>query len=64
MSKALDQFMSSYTEVENRLEKLVALCEDHFQANPENMTWGEVSEIEAINDKLKELCVFAGLEEE
>ena len=41
-SKALDAFMTTKFQIDAMLERLKALSDDHFEARPDEINWGDV----------------------
>ena len=40
--KALDAFMTTKVQIDAMLARLTALSNDHFQAKPDEINWGDV----------------------
>ena len=41
-TKALDAFMTTKLQINDMLARLTALSDDHFEAHPEEINWGDV----------------------
>jgi hypothetical protein len=55
----LDNFLSRKAEIDEALQRLQTLSDDHFEANPDNIHWGHVGTVAQIAEKLKEITDFA-----
>lgn len=53
---ALDTFMSLHSQIGAHLERLTQLHDDHFEADPDNITWGDVGTLRDVESKLHALC--------
>lgn len=58
-SKALDAFIAAKLEIDTMLERLKALSDDHFEANPDEINWGHVGSLSHYRDKLREITDMA-----
>ena len=58
-SKALDAFIAAKLEIDSMLERLKALSDDHFEANPDEINWGHVGTLSHYRDKLREITDMA-----
>ena len=58
-SKALDAFIAAKLEIDTMLERLKALSDDHFEANPDEINWGHVGTLSHYRDKLREITDMA-----
>jgi len=58
-SKALDAFIAAKLEIDTMLERLKALSDDHFEANPDEINWGHVGTLSHYRDKLHEITDMA-----
>lgn len=56
---ALDTFMARKAEIDEALARLQALSDDHFNAHPDEINWGDAGSLGYIAEKLKELTDFA-----
>lgn len=56
---ALDTFMTRKAEIDEALARLQALSDDHFNAHPDEINWGDAGSLGYIAEKLKELTDFA-----
>lgn len=56
---ALDNFLSRKAEIDEALQRLQALSDDHFEAYPDDIHWGHVGTLAHISEKLKEITDFA-----
>jgi len=41
-SKALDAFLTTKFQIDAMLARLTALSDDHFEAHPDEINWGDV----------------------
>ena len=57
--RALAAFVATKTEIDRLLSELAALSADHFQASPDEITWGHVGTANHIRDRLQEIASFA-----
>ena len=64
MNNALDTFIAKHVEIEKMLNRIKEAHDDHYGANAEDITWGEVAEISAVESKLKDLTDMLFLEGE
>jgi hypothetical protein len=53
--KALAEFMARKAEIDTMLERLQGLSDDHFNANPEEINWGDVGTLADMANKLREI---------
>jgi hypothetical protein len=53
---AIDAFISAKLEIDNMLERLRALSENHFNGNPEQINWADVGTLDHYRAKLREIC--------
>ena len=53
--KALAAFMARKAEIDTMLARLQALSDEHFEANPEDINWGDVGTLVNIATKLREI---------
>ena len=58
-SKALDAFLAAKAEIDTMLARLAALSDDHFEAHPEEITWGHVGTLNHYRDRLREISAAA-----
>jgi len=52
---ALAAFMAKKFEIDERLARLQALSDDHFDRDPDRLNWGDVSDLEQYNSLLKRI---------
>ena len=52
---ALDAFLARKAEIDNALERLQALSDDHFNAHPDEITWGHVGDPRHYAELLKQI---------
>lgn len=52
-SKALDAFIAKKIEIDEMLERLVALSADHFNVHPDEVHWGHVGTLQSYADLLR-----------
>lgn len=53
---AIDAFISAKLEIDNMLERLRALSDDHFNGNPDEINWADVGTLDHYRAKLREIC--------
>ena len=53
--KALATFMSRKAEIDTMLTRLQALSDDHFNASPDDIDWGDVGTLAHYASKLREI---------
>lgn len=53
---AIDAFLTVKFEIDAMLDRLSALSDDHFNANPDEIDWGHVGTLEHHRAKLREIC--------
>ena len=58
-TKAIDAFIAAKTEIDAMLERLAALSADHFETNPDEITWGHVGTMNHYSAKLREITDMA-----
>ena len=56
---ALDAFIGKKAEIDAMLDRLQALSEDHFDADPERIDWGDVGTLSSYADLLSRICEAA-----
>jgi hypothetical protein len=54
----LDEFMRACLEFDTHLARLTTLRANHFGADPEAITWGEVGSLREANRMLREAVAF------
>lgn len=52
---ALDAFIAKKTEIDTMLARLKVLSDDHFNTEPERVTWGDVGTLEHYAELLKRI---------
>ena len=57
--KALAAFVAAKAEIDARLESLKGLSDDHFHANPDEIHWGHVGDLQRYANLLLELTDIA-----
>ena len=53
---AIDAFISAELEIDDMLERLRALSDDHFNGNPDEINWADVGTLDHYRAKLREIC--------
>lgn len=53
---AIDAFIAAKLEIDQMLERLKALSDDHFNGNPEEINWADVGTLDHYRAKLREIC--------
>ena len=56
---ALDSFITKKYEIDQALEKLQTLSEEHFNIHPDDIDWGHVSTLEHYASLLKQITDIA-----
>ncbi|NEI52666.1 hypothetical protein GR217_34170 [Rhizobium leguminosarum] len=54
-SAALDAFVAKKMQIDNMLNLLLALSDRHFEVAPQDVTWGDVGDLEHYAAQLKEI---------
>ena len=54
-SEALAAFIARKTEIDTMLERLKALSDEHFNADPDTLHWGHVGDLEHYAGLLKRI---------
>jgi hypothetical protein len=54
-TKALDAFIAGKAEIDAMLARLQALSDDHFETNPEEVTWAHVGTLAHYAELLKRI---------
>jgi hypothetical protein len=57
--KALDAFLARKAEIDERLARLQALSDDHFEAHPDEITWSNVADLARYAELLQQLTDIA-----
>lgn len=57
--KALAAFIAAKAEIDRILADLASLSAEHFQATPDEITWGHVGTANHIRERLQEVASFA-----
>ncbi|MFP1645953.1 hypothetical protein [Pontitalea aquivivens] len=52
---ALDAFIAAKRDIDTMLARLAALSAEHFNAQPEEITWGHVGSLEQYRTRLREI---------
>jgi hypothetical protein len=55
-SKALAAFMARKAEIDTMLERLQGLSDEHFDANPDDIDWGDVGTLARYACMLREIA--------
>jgi hypothetical protein len=53
---ALSQYINLINELSEKLDRLKNACDNHFNTNPDNITYADLSEISNIDYKIKLIC--------
>lgn len=53
--KALTAFIAAKTEIDARLERLKALSDEHFNAQPDEIHWGHVGDLQRYAELLRQI---------
>ena len=54
-AKALDAFMTAKFQIDMMLERLKGLCNDHFEAHPDEINWGDVRNLNHFASLLRQI---------
>lgn len=54
--KAIDAFIAAKLQIDDMLERLKALSDDHFNTNPDEINWADVGTLDHYRAKLREIC--------
>lgn len=54
--KAIDAFITAKLEIDEMLERLKALSDDHFNTNPDEIDWDDVGTLGHYHARLREIC--------
>lgn len=54
-SAALDAFVTTKFQIDAMLERLKALSDDHFNAHPDEINWGDVGTLEHYASLLRRI---------
>jgi hypothetical protein len=57
--KALAAFLAKKAEIDDRLARLQALSDDHFEAHPDDVTWGHVGDLGRYAELLQQITDMA-----
>jgi hypothetical protein len=53
--KALNAFISAKAEIDTMLERLTALCGNHFETHPDEINWGDVGTLNHYASLLRQI---------
>ena len=54
-SKALKAFIAKKAEIDAQLERLKTLSDDHFNAQPDEIHWGHVGDLQRYAELLRQI---------
>jgi hypothetical protein len=57
--KALDAFLAKKAEVDERLARLQALSDDHFEVHPDDVNWSHVDHVAHYANLLEQITDIA-----
>ena len=57
--KAMAAFLAKKAEIDERLARLQALSDDHFEVGPDEVTWSHVDEVAHYADLLRQITDMA-----
>ena len=57
--KALAAFVARKAEIDDRLARLRALSDDHFEVHPDEVTWGHVGDLGRYAELLEQITDIA-----
>ena len=52
---ALDAFMAAKAEIDLMIERFAALSADHFETDPDAITWGHVGTLNHYRDQMRNI---------
>ena len=52
MTTAFAAFLAKKTEIDAKLARLVTISAEHFYADPDAIDWGDVGDLERLNELL------------
>ena len=55
-SKALNAFMTTKLQIDDMLARLSALSDDHFEAHPDEINWGDVDTLNHYASLLRQIA--------
>ena len=55
-AKALDAFMTTKLQIDDMLARLSALSDDHFEAHPDEINWGDVDTLNHYASLLRQIA--------
>jgi hypothetical protein len=55
-TKALDAFITSKFQIDAMLARLTALSDDHFEAHPDEINWGDVGTLNHYASLLRQIA--------
>jgi hypothetical protein len=58
-SKALDAFTTTKAQIDAMLDSLEALSDDHFEAHPDKINWGDVGTLNHYASLLRQITDVA-----
>ena len=58
--RALAAFIAHNTDIAEMLKELSALCDNHFNTAPDDVTWAHVGSLNEIRVQLSGIVDFAG----
>lgn len=54
-SRALEAFIAKKIEIDQILERLTALSDEHFNVHPDEVNWGHVGTLQSYADLLRRI---------
>jgi hypothetical protein len=57
--KAMDAFLAKKAEVDERLARLQALSDDHFEVHPDDVNWSDVDHVAHYANLLEQITDIA-----
>lgn len=55
---AMDTFLQHKAEIEEKLARLTALAEEHFDTHPDELNWADVGTLAHMNESLTQITDF------
>lgn len=56
--KALDDFIATVADIDDKLTILKAHADNHFDTDPDQVTWADVGDVKHIRELLEEVLDF------
>ncbi|WP_026784140.1 hypothetical protein [Pleomorphomonas koreensis] len=53
---AIDAFIAAKLEIDDMLERLKSLSDEHFNTDPDAINWADVGTLDHYRGRLREIC--------